>query len=159
MTNATLQPNGGHDVFSGHELHNAVTRNNIFYARGTTYPKDSGAPGNDFKNDLTGSFLGGGFVKSMFLASENLQWFLSPSMKKIQWGRIESERNGKKVFITDPVLDVPNPALGRGVRLAGFNDDFTGAAPDIGAYETGRPALRFGREMAPGFVKAPWEVY
>ena len=155
--NTALHPNGGHDVFSSHELHNAVTRNNIFYARGSTYPKDSGAPGNDFKNDLTGGYLGGGFVKSMFLQSERLEWFLSPTMKKIQWGRIESERNGKKVYITDPVLDVPNPAIDRGVRLPGFNDDFTGAASDIGAFETGRPPLRFGREMAPGFARAPWE--
>ncbi|HEX6986203.1 MAG TPA: hypothetical protein VF170_12555, partial [Planctomycetaceae bacterium] len=66
-------------------------------------------------------------------------------------------RNGKTVAITDPVLDVPNPAIDKGVRLPGFNDDFTGAAPDIGAYETGRPALRFGREAAPGFQRAPWE--
>lgn len=157
--NTALQPNGGHDVFSSHELHNAVTRNNIFYARGSAYPKDSGAPGNDFKNDLTGGYLGGGFVKSMFLQSERLEWFLSPTMKKIQWGRIESERNGKKVYITDPVLDVPNPAIDRGIRLPGFNDDFTGAAPDIGAFETGRPPLRFGREMAPGYARAPWELY
>jgi hypothetical protein len=156
--NTALQPNGAQDVFSSHELHNAVTRNNIFYARGSTYPKDSGAPGNDFKNDLTGGYLGGGFVKSMFLISEKMEWFLSATMKKIQWGRIESERNGKKIFITDPVLDAPNPAIDKGARLPGFNDGFTGAAPDIGAFETGLPALRFGREMAPGFARAPWEV-
>src|SRR5262249_40736963 len=41
--NTALQPKGPLDVFSGHELHNAVTRNNIFYARGRTYPPDSGA--------------------------------------------------------------------------------------------------------------------
>jgi hypothetical protein len=45
------------------------------------------------------------------------------------------------------------------VRLPGFNDEFTGAAPDIGAFETGMPPLRFGREMAPGFRRAPWELY
>jgi len=45
------------------------------------------------------------------------------------------------------------------VRLPGFNDDFAGAAPDKGAFENGRMPLRFGREMAPGFARAPWEVY
>jgi hypothetical protein len=40
-----------------------------------------------------------------------------------------------------------------------LNDDFTGAAPDIGAYETGRPPLRFGREAAPGFTRAPWKRF
>src|SRR5262249_60943306 len=33
-----LQPKGALDVFSSHELHNAVSRNNIFYARGRAYP-------------------------------------------------------------------------------------------------------------------------
>ena len=47
----------------------------------------------------------------------------------------------------------------QGTRLPGFNDEFTGAGPDIGAFETGLAPLRFGREMAPGFMRAPWEVY
>jgi hypothetical protein len=155
--NTALQPNGALDVFSSHELHNAVSRNNIFYARGRTYPSENTEPRNDFKNDLTGGYLGGGFVDSMFLASDRMEWFLAPTVKKIQWGRIESVRNGKTVAITDPVVDAPNPAIDKGVRLPGFNDEFTGAAPDIGAYETGLPALRFGREAAPGFMRAPWE--
>jgi hypothetical protein len=157
--NTALQPNGALDVFSNHELHNAVSRNNIFYSRGRTYPNERGAPPNDFKNDLTGGYLGGGFVKSMFLPGDGPEWFLSPTMKKIEWGRVESLRDGKPVAITDPVIDAPNPAIDKGVRLPGFNDDFTGAAPDIGAYETGRPALRFGREAAPGFTRAAWERF
>jgi hypothetical protein len=157
--NTALQPNGPSDVFSGHELHNAVSRNNIFYARGSTYPKDSGAPHNDFKNDLTGGYLGGGFVRSMFLISEKLEWFLAPTMNKIEWGRIEQVRNGKTVAITDPLVQAKNPAIDKGVRLPGFNDEFTGAAPDMGAFETGLSPLRFGREMAPGFARAPWEIY
>lgn len=157
--NTALQPKGPLDIFTSHELHNAVTRNNIFYARGHTYPKDSGAPHNDFKNDLTGGYLGGGFVRSMFLATDRLEWFLAPTMDRIQWGRIEYSRNGKNFAITDPLVPGKNPAIDKGVRIAGFNDDFTGAAPDIGAYETGMPPLRFGRESAPGFARAPWEVY
>jgi hypothetical protein len=157
--NTALQPRGGLDVFSSHELHNAVTRNNIFYSRGRTYPRDFGDPPNDFKNDLTGGYLGGGFVKAMFLPSETNEWFLSPSVPRIQWGRVDYTRNGKQFSITDPVVSAPNPALDAGVRLPGFNDDFTGAAPDIGAFETGLPPLRFGREMAPGFARAPWELY
>ena len=95
----------------------------------------------------------------MFLPSEKMEWFLAPSVKKIEWGKVESVRNGKKIVTTDPVLDAPNPAIDKGVRLPGFNDDFSGAAPDIGAFETGRPPLRFGREMAPGFARAAWELY
>jgi hypothetical protein len=157
--NTALQPNGPQDVFSGHELHHAVTRNNIFYSKGSTYPRDRSDPPNDFKNDLTGGYLGGGFVKSMFLVSSKLEWFLAPTMNKIEWGKTAVERNGKTVNITDMFTQGPNPAIDKGVRLPGFNDDFTGAAPDIGAFETGRPPLRFGREMAPDFKRAPWELY
>jgi hypothetical protein len=157
--NTALQPNGALDVFSGHALQNAVSRNNIFYARGRAYPETRGTGTNDFRHDLTGSYLGGGFVRSMFLASEKLEWFLAPTMNRIEWGAIESTRNGKKVTITDPLVQAKNPALDTGVRLPGFNDDFAGAAPDKGAFENGRPPLRFGREMAPGFTRASWEVY
>jgi len=157
--NTALQPNGALDVFSGHELHNAVTRNNIFYARGATYPKDSGTPRNDFKNDLTGGYLGGGFVVSMFLPSEAMEWYLAPTVKKIQWGKVPFTFNGRNTTITDPLVQVKNPAIDTGVPLPGFNDDFTGAAPDMGAFENGKPPLRFGRTMAPGFSRAPWEVY
>jgi hypothetical protein len=157
--NTALQPKGALDVFSSHELHNAVTRNNIFHARGRTYPQDRGAPSNDFKNDLTGGYLGGGFVRSMFLPSEGLEWFLAPTVNRIKWGRVEYTRNGKTFSITDPLVQVKNPAIDAGVLLPGFNDEYTGAAPDIGAFETGLPPLHFGREMAPGFARAPWELH
>jgi hypothetical protein len=157
--NTALQPGGALNVFSGHPLQNAVTRNNIFYARGSAYPDRRGSGNNDFQNDLTGGYLGGGFVRSMFVSSEKLEWFLAPVVDRIQWGRVEYERGGKKFSITDPVVQVKNPAIDKGVRLPGFNDDYAGAAPDIGAFENGRPPLRFGREMAPGFTRAPWELY
>ena len=80
-------------------------------------------------------------------------------MNSIQWGRIESRYNGKTVAITDPMVQVRNPAIDKGIRIAGFNDEFTGSAPDIGAFETGLPPLRFGREMAPDYRRAPWELY
>ncbi|MCW5977173.1 MAG: right-handed parallel beta-helix repeat-containing protein [Bryobacteraceae bacterium] len=157
--NTALQPKGALDVFSSHELHNAVSRNNIFYARGRTYPSDRGAPPNDFQNDLTGGYLGGGIVQSMFLPSEGLEWFLAPAMNRIQWGRVEFVRGGRTIAITDPLVQVKNPATDAGVRLPGFNDEFTGAAPDIGAFETGLPPPRFGREAAPRFTRPPWESY
>lgn len=157
--NTAVQPGGALDVFSGHELHNAVSRNNIFYSRGRAYPQDRGAPHNDFESDLTGSYLGGGFVQSMFLPSERLEWYLAPTMNRIQWGRVEYTRNGRDFAITDPLVQVANPAIDAGVRLPGFNDEYSGAAPDIGAFENGLPPLRFGREMAPGFSRPPWERY
>lgn len=157
--NTLLQPHGALDVFSGHELYHCVTRNNIFYTRGRSYPESRGEPSNDFANDLTGGYLGGGFVQSLFLPSPLPEWFLAPTARRIRWGRVEFRHPARNFTITDPVVEVPNPALDRGVPIPGFNDDYAGAAPDIGAYENGRPPLRFGREMAPGFARAPWETY
>jgi len=37
-----------------------------------------------------------------------------------------------------------SPGIDAGLILPNFNDDFIGGAPDIGAYETGRPPLEFG---------------
>ena len=158
--NTALQPNGALNVFSGHGICNAVSKNNIFRVRGDTYPSgpDDGPP-NDFRNDLTGGYLAGGFVRSMFVPSDRLEWFLATTVPAIKWGKVEYSRSGKEFAITDPVVQAPNPAIDKGVRLPGFNDDYRGAAPDIGAFENGNPPLRFGREAAPGFARAPWELY
>ena len=158
--NTTLQPGGALNVFSSHGLCNAVCRNNIFRVRGRTYPSRAGdGPANDFRNDLTGGYLAGGFVRSMFAPSDRLEWFLAPTVNTIKWGKVEYSRSGKDFTITDPVVQVPNPALDRGALVPGFNDDYRGAAPDIGAFENGRPPPRFGRQAAPGFTRAPWETH
>ena len=157
--NTALQPNGALSVFSGHGVSNAVSKNNIFRVRGDTYPSTGGdGPPNDFQNDLTGGYLAGGFIRSMFVPSDRLEWFLATTVPAIKWGRVEYSRSGKEFAITDPVVQVPNPAIDKGVRLPGFNDEYQGFAPDIGAFENGNPPLQFGREAAPGFTRAPWEI-
>jgi len=41
-------------------------------------------------------------------------------------------------------LRTSSPAVDAGVRLPGVNDDFMGRAPDLGAYESGRPLPHYG---------------
>jgi len=41
-------------------------------------------------------------------------------------------------------LDPSSPGYDAGLLLPNFNDNFTGDGPDMGAYESGRPALEFG---------------
>ena len=41
-------------------------------------------------------------------------------------------------------LDPASAGYDRGARLPNFNDDFLGAAPDMGAHETGSAGMRFG---------------
>lgn len=44
----------------------------------------------------------------------------------------------------DFALRPGSAAIDAGVRLLGVNDDFTGRAPDLGAYEVGRPLPHYG---------------
>ena len=44
----------------------------------------------------------------------------------------------------DFTLRPGSAAIDAGVRLPGVNDDFTGRAPDLGAYEVGRPLPHYG---------------
>ena len=41
-------------------------------------------------------------------------------------------------------LKAGSKAVDAGVRLPNINDDYTGKAPDLGAYEVGRPAPVYG---------------
>jgi hypothetical protein len=51
--------------------------------------------------------------------------------------------------------ETPNPAIDAGVLLPTINDDFTGGAPDLGAYELDRPLPHYGPRSAPPGAPAP----
>jgi hypothetical protein len=63
-----------------------------------------------------------------------------------------NEQNGiNDVPIYDPnnqegefALDSQSPGFDDGVVLFNFNDDYAGAAPDMGAFEAGSPPMEFG---------------
>ncbi len=48
-----------------------------------------------------------------------------------------------------------NPAIDAGVLLPTINDDFTGAAPDLGAYERGRDIPQYGPRVWPSGPQDP----
>ncbi len=62
----------------------------------------------------------------------------------------------KYTQLTEPPMTVgqlqpPNPAIDAGTILPTINDDFTGKAPDLGAYELDRPIPHYGpREWPSG---------
>ncbi|MHC4519442.1 MAG: right-handed parallel beta-helix repeat-containing protein [Planctomycetota bacterium] len=162
--NTALQPKGSFHVFSGHVNPNTVTRNNIFDCRGRLTSSRPAEPPSDFDYDLfTGMDRGlanerhGIRAKPSFVASTNLEFFPALTTTKIQWGKVKVQKGERTVTITDPVVTVPNPVIDAGVVLPGFNDDFVGAAPDLGAFERGGAPIRFGRRAAADFRPAPWE--
>jgi hypothetical protein len=166
--NTVLQPRGPHAAFSGHVNPNTVTRNNIFDVRGPLATQREKEPKSDYDYDFySGSDRGtaqqrhGVRGKVAYLPSYKLEFYPVPRVAVTRFGRFAVEiGGGEKRTITDPVVMVPNPVIDAGEVLPNFNDDFTGQAPDLGAFEVGRPPLEFGRRA---YLKwdegwAPWET-
>ena len=163
--NTAIQPKGAFHVFSGHVNPNTVTRNNIFDCPGRLTSSRQPDIRCDFDYDLfTG--MDRGIAKEKhgirgnpaFIKSYALEFYPSSTTTKIQWGKVPIRQGNKTVTLTDPVTTVPNPVIDSGVKLPNFNDDYAGKAPDLGAFELGRPPIRFGRRAA-GNVWAPWELH
>jgi hypothetical protein len=163
--NTALQPGGAFTVFSGHADPNTVTRNNIFDCPGRlTSSQEVDVPGDYDYDFYSGSEPGrarekhGVRGRMAFLPSPYLEYYPAPVTIKVQYGKFPVNLGGKTVEITDPVVTVPNPVVDGGTPLANFNDNFAGRAPDLGAFEVGRPPLRFGRRAVDN-IWAAWELY
>jgi hypothetical protein len=163
--NTAIQPKGAFNVFSGHVNPNTVTRNNIFDCPGRLTSSRQGDIPCDFDYDLfTGSDRGiarerhGVRGNPAFVKSYGLEFYPTSTTTRIQWGKVPVQKGEKTVNLTDPVITVPNPVIDSGIRIPNFNDDYAGKAPDLGAFELGRPPIRFGRR-AVSDIWAPWELH
>ena len=163
--NTAIQPKGAFHVFSGHVNPNTVTRNNIFDCPGRLTSSREVETPCDFDYDLfTGMDRGiarerhgiGG--NPSFINSYALEFYPSSTTTTIKWGKVPMQQGDKTVTLTDPVTTVPNPVIDAGVVIANFNDDYAGQAPDLGAFELGRPPIRFGRRAMEN-IWAPWELH
>lgn len=162
--NTAIQPNGAFHVFSGHVNPNTITRNNIFDCRGRLASSREADPPSDFDYDLfTGMDRGiaqennGIRANPAFIHSYNLEFFPALTTTEIQWGKVEYQQGNNTITITDPVITIPNPVIDAGIHISGFNDDYIGEAPDLGAFERGGEPIRFGRRADPRFTPVPWE--
>ena len=117
----------------GGPLVNVVSRNNILSVRSQAFRDRNNDPSNDYDYDL---YQGG-----------------------LPTGRTH-EKHG---FAARPVYDKRNKegeyALARdsvgydtGARILNFNDNFTGAAPDMGAHEAQTPPMKFGPKAQPRVI-------
>jgi hypothetical protein len=113
-------------------LTNTVSRNNILqvWKPSWTSVDEAGGAGNDFDYDLYN-------------------------------GQIAAYRGAEKHGIAgvpsyerDFVLARRSAGIDAGVRIPNFNDNYVGAAPDIGAQETGAATLRFGVDADESRVRA-----
>ncbi len=164
--NTALQPRGAFRVFSGHQLSDVISRNNLYDCPGVLTGVREPVEPLDFQFDMfTGisngkqylrNRIGGG--KPALEPSQGLEWFPAVNTTKVKWGRTVVNHDGKEWRQTDKVIRVPNPMIDSGEVLPGFNDSYAGAGPDIGAFERGRPPLKFGRRAGRKVIVAPWEV-
>ena len=166
--NTVLQPRGVQTVFTSHVNPNCYTRNNIFDVRGALAPKTDREPASDYDFDFySGNDRGvaqekhGTRGRVAFLPSYKLEFYPAARVTAVRYGLYPTDMGGgEKRNITDPVVTMPNPVIDAGEVLPNFNDDFTGKAPDLGAFEVGRPPLEFGRRAYLKYDEgwAPWET-
>jgi hypothetical protein len=162
--NTALQPKGAFRVFSNHPCTNTVTRNNIFDCPGPLTGRQEPPIPSDLDYDLfTGIWLVSNLGKNVirqkpaFVHSYALEFYLAPTTSKIHWGETTTMHGEKEFKVTDKLVSIQNPAIDAGVVLPGFNDDFKGKGPDLGAFENGNPPIKFGRRAVEPAVYAPWE--
>jgi hypothetical protein len=173
--NTILQPNGVFDGFSGHVNPNCVTRNNMFDVPGRLATDIEKEPASDYDYDIfTGDSKGRSAKEEhsvkmsttpsgtkLYIYSYNLEFYPRSTINSIKWGAYPYEFGDKKLNITDPVIWIKNPMINTGALIPGFNDNYKGTAPDIGAFESGVSPLQFGRRAYLNFddERAPWEIY
>jgi hypothetical protein len=165
--NTAIQPNGPYGSVS--RCANCVARNNIFDVPGRSSGSSEPDPTSDFNYNYGGPGQEGNPITfsntpsstRLFVSSYSLEFYPRLYINSIIWGAHPYEFGERKRNITDPVVQIKNPMIDGGVVIPGFNDDFKGIAPDIGAFEVGGPPLEFGRRA---YLKhnegwAPWEKH
>jgi hypothetical protein len=164
--NTVLQPGGAQNIIGGDP--NCITRNNIFTVPGSLGPDTETVPVSDFDYDFFSGRKGiakeehgisGRFTTFLYVSSYNLEFYPKSTITQVTIGKFPIVFGDKTITITDPVLQVKSPLIDGGAIIPGFNDDFKGAAPDLGAFEVGNPPLQFGRRAYYKYDQgwAPWE--
>jgi hypothetical protein len=167
LHNTAVQPNGPYGSVS--RCANCYARNNIFDVPGrssgsrppettSNFDYNYGGPGGE---EHGVSFSGTPSSTRLFVSSYNLEFYPRSTVNSIKWGAHPYEFGERKVNITDPVVLIKNPMIDGGVVLPGFNDNYKGTAPDLGAFEVGSAPLQFGRRAYLKFNEgwAQWERF
>jgi hypothetical protein len=132
----TLGAGGGiNGAGSTSPLTNTVSRNNVWHIWKDNWPSiDQKAGGN--ANDVNYDLFNGGIIAG---SGQEPNGIVGKPIYAPGHGW-QNEAGGNYQ------LAPSSPGYDKGLRLPNFNDDFTGAAPDMGAHEAGKPAMKFGRQ-------------
>ena len=162
--NTAVQPNGPNISFA--RCANCVAWNNIFDVSGGSLKEPD--PSSDFDYNYGGeneahavTFGRSPAGTRLFVSSYSLEFYPRLYVNSIKFGKQTFQFGEKERTVTDPVVQVRNPLIDGGKRIPGFNDDFKGLAPDVGAFEVGTAPLEYGRRAYYNYDEgwAPWEKY
>jgi hypothetical protein len=146
-------------VWTPKPIHNMVSRNNLFVGRTGKAAIDFTPPAVNCDFDYDG-FAGGPF--DIFLRWNEVKYPMFEKMKQdapIYHHAVlvdaattfasgvrapETEKKAIDRNATDVRLASTSAAVDAGEVLPGFNDGFSGKAPDLGAYELGAPMPHYG---------------
>ncbi|TAK84921.1 MAG: hypothetical protein EPO20_12080, partial [Betaproteobacteria bacterium] len=118
----------------GQNLTNTVSRNNILHIWKSWWNSVDDTGGGMTPNDLDYDLVNG-----------NVTAAGSQEAHRIVGTPIYAPNNGWSSEAGGMYqLDPSSPGYDAGARIPNFNDNFTGAAPDLGAHEAGAPAMKFG---------------
>lgn len=128
---------------SGRYIYNTMSRNNILHVRNGK--KSISTKSSDEDNDFDYDFLSGGY----------------PS------GHEQNGISGKPVYQSGFGFDYENmtanyclasgsPGIDAGVVVPNFRKEYTGSAPDMGAFEAGQPAIEYGVHA---YLPGPFQNY
>jgi hypothetical protein len=140
--NTVLQPDPTRGTGEGLSTYggpytNAVSFNNIFHVHGSV----SITSGNTSTTNKFDYDLHNGLIRA----------YAGAEPHGISGVPIYALGNGPS-FLGMYQLDPSSPGYDRGVLLPGFNDNYTGARPDMGAHEAGTPPMEFGVNA---YLKSP----
>ena len=140
-------------------VHHCVTRNNLFIGTTGNYAYEASAPMKDCDFDYDG-FGGGPFAHFLKWNGERYKSPEDARQRAPVYKHVvmvdaatafasgikppEDEKKQHAPDINDLRLKPGTSAIDAGEVLPGFNDNFTGKAPDLGAYELGGPLPHYG---------------
>lgn len=117
-------------------VHNAVMRNNIFQSAGySIYEVRTGSTGHDWNND--------NFYTTRTADANHFRWenvLYDSTAKLCAASGLECTGYETAPGLTNPsggdfTLQSSSPNIDKGVAIPGINDQFSGTAPDVGAFE------------------------
>ena len=157
-------------LWTSKPISNCVYRNNLFVGTTDRYAYENQAPAEDCDYDYDG-FVGGPFATFLKWNNERYKTIadvrarapiykhavhIESSNGMFASGAKPPEDEKQKVAAPPPDLRLASgtAAIDAGQPLSGVNDNFSGKAPDLGAYEVGAPLPHYGPRPAPATATA-----